>query len=512
MTDQAGNGFWPMMVAIALASMLLPFSITGAAMALPTMAAHLGASVSSGQWVLNGFNITFAALPLAFGGLADRLGRRRILLSGIAVVGLMSLVVAVAPSMAVVVAARVIQGAGAASVLASGAAVLAHATTGRRRHLAFGSLGASFGSGLAIGPLAAGALVQSGGWRSVFFLLAAISIPALLCGTRAPESRNPDQPAFDVAGLVLFTAGLTCLSSAFVAASTTGWTAAGTLFLLAGAVALIALFAVVELHMAERAMFDVRLFRRPEFVAVICQPFTVSLGFVVLLVYLTIYLQGVAGHSTVASGLLLLPMTAPVLVLPLIASTLAARTSVRMVLTGASVLIVVGALLLMTLRSDGSWLMLALPLLPFGAGVGLAFGVMDNAAVSTVPVSNAGAAAGIFNTMRVTGESVAIAAAAAVLTTLTARDLSRHGVTADYASALAGQAIQGHLDPAHSAALTEGITNAFHTVGLALAALSAVGAILTFFALAPNRAQSRGSGHHTSTTHHRTPTRPHGSR
>ncbi|MDV6278353.1 MFS transporter [Rhodococcus erythropolis] len=261
--------------------------------------------------------------------------------------------------------------------------------------------------------------------------------------------------------------------------------------------------AEVVAGLGKRAMFDVRLFRKPEFVAVIFQPSPVSLGFVVLLVYLTIYLQGVAGHTAAASGLLLLPMTAPVLVLPLITSHLAVRTSVRTVLTGASVLIVIGALLLMTLRSDGSWLMLALPLLPllpFGAGVGLAFGVMDNAAVSTVPVSNAEAAAGIFNTMRVTGESVAIAAAAAILTTLTARDLNSHGVVADYASTLAGQAIQGHLDPDHLAALTEGITNAFHTVGLVLAALSAVGAILTFFALSTTGAQSKGSGHHTSAT------------
>jgi len=148
-------------------------------------------------------------------------------------------------------------------------------------------------------------------------------------------------------------------------------------------------------------MLDVRLFRRPEFVAVVCQPFTVTLGFVILLVYLPAYLQGVGTRSAADSGLLLLPMTAPVLLLPLIASYLAARSSARALLTGASALIVAGALLLVTLRSNGSAIGLALPPLPLGAGVGLAFGIMDNAAVSTVPVQNAGAAAGIFNTMRI---------------------------------------------------------------------------------------------------------------
>ncbi|MFG2626423.1 MFS transporter [Streptomyces sp. NPDC048473] len=489
--DDSRRDYWPTVVAVASASMMLPFSVTGAAVALPSMAAHLHSSVGTAQWMLNAFNITFAALPLAAGGLADRVGRRRVLLAGIALVGAISLLVALAPSMAVVDTARAVQGCGAAAVLASGAAVLAHSTSGRRRRLAFGILGTSFGTGLAMGPLVAGALIEAAGWRSVFLLVAAMSIPAWLCATRAPESRNPDQPALDVAGLVTFTAGLACLSFAFVQAAAAGWSAPSTLLLLAAAVALVTLFAGLEIRLADRAMFDVRLFRRPEFLAVVCQPFTVTLGFVVLLVYLPAYLQGVADRTTLASGLLLLPMTAPVLLLPLAASHLAARTSVRAVLTGASVLIVAGALLLATLHSNGSWLALALPLLPFGAGVGLAFGVMDNAAVSTVPVENAGAAAGIFNTMRITGESVAVAGAAALLTTLTAARLSGSGIPSDSATRIAGQAVQGQVAGPHHAALAAGFTSAFHTLGLILAVLSTLGAVLTYLALAPHRAGSR---------------------
>ncbi|MEU6587179.1 MFS transporter [Nocardia sp. NPDC046763] len=476
------------MVAVASASMMLPFSVTGAAVALPSMAAHLGSSVGAAQWMLNGFNITFAALPLAAGSLADRFGRRRILLTGIALVGAVSLLVALAPSMPVADVARAVQGCGAAAVLASGAAVLAHSTSGRRRQFAFGILGSSFGTGLAIGPLFAGALVEAAGWRSVFVLVAAMSMPAWLCATRAPESCNADQPALDVTGLVTFTAGLACLSFAFVQAGAAGWSAPSTLLLLAAAVALVVLFAVVEIHRADRAMFDVRLFRGPEFAAVVCQPFTVTLGFVILLVYLPAYLQGVADRTILASGLLLLPMTAPVLLLPLAAGHLAARTSVRAVLTCASALIAAGALLLTTLHSNGSWLELALPLLPFGAGVGLAFGVMDNAAVSTVPVENAGAAAGIFNTMRITGESVAVAGASALLTTLTAARLRGSGLSSELATRIAGQAVQGRVAGAHHAALTEGLTSAFHTLGLVLAALSTLGAVLTYLALAPHRA------------------------
>jgi len=467
--------------------MMLPFSVTGAAVALPSMAADLNSSVGGAQWVLNAFNVTFAALPLAAGSLADRVGRRRVLVGGITLVGAMALLVALAPSMILVDVARAVQGCGAAAVLAAGAAVLAHSTAGRRRQVAFGLLGTSFGTGLAIGPLAAGALVAVAGWRSVFLLVAAMSIAAWWCAIRAPESRNPNRPAFDLAGLVTFTAGLGCLSFAFVQATTASWSAPSTLLLLTTAVALVALFAIVETSRGDRAMFDIRLFRRAEFVAVVCQPFTVTLGFVILLIYLPAYLQGVGAHSTLTSGLLLLPMTIPVLVLPLAASHLAARTSVRAVLTGASTLIVVGALLLTTLDSTGSWLALALPLLPFGAGVGLAFGVMDNAAVSTVPVENAGAAAGIFNTMRIAGESVAVSGAAAMLTTLTAARLSGSTLSPDATVRIAGQAVQGHPDAVHHEALAASLTSAFHKVGLVLAALSLLGAVLTYLALAPRR-------------------------
>ncbi|MGW2252904.1 MFS transporter [Kitasatospora sp. NPDC001660] len=484
------DGYWETVAAVGCASATLPFSVTGAAVALPAMAAHLGSSVGAAQWMLNAFNITFAALPLAAGGLADRLGRRRVLLTGIALVGALSLLIALAPSMAVVDAARAVQGCGAAAVLASGAAVLAHSTTGRRRQLAFGILGTSFGTGLAIGPLAAGALVEAAGWRAVFLLVAAVSVPAWLLATRAPESRNPDRPRFDLAGLFCFTAGLAALSFALVRAGAAGWTAPGTVALFVCSALLVVLFGAVEFRRAERAMFDVRLFRRPEFLAVVCQPFTVTLGFVVLLVHLPAYLQGVGGRGVLASGLLLLPMTAPVLLLPLVAGRLAAATSVRAVLTTASALIAAGALLLASVRVDGMWP--TLPLLPFGAGVGLAFGVMDNAAVGTVPVERAGAAAGIFNTMRITGESVAVSGAAALLTTLTAARL--RGLPPAEAARLAGRAVQGQVDAAHRAALAEGFTGALHVLGLLLAALSALGAVLTYFALGPGREGGQGGG------------------
>lgn len=483
--EQGSWNYWSTVIAIGLASTMLPFSVTGAAVALPSMSLALHSSVDAAQWTLNTFNIAFAALPLAAGTLADKVGRRRVLLVSITLVGIAAAVVAGAPAMWVVNTARTVQGCGAAGILASGAAILAHSTSGHRRQVAFGVLGTSFGTGLAIGPLVAGGLTQEFGWRAVFGLVLALAVPALVCARSTPESSNPEHPGLDWPGLVSFTSSLAVLSLAFVSASTRGWASFATLMFFAAGLSLLGYFGWWEYRYGPRAMFDIRLFARASFIAVICQPFTVTLGFVILLVFLPAYLQGVGGHSVAASGLLLLPMTAPVLILPLFAAHLAARTSMRAVLTAASLMIAVGSALLIAVSANGSWMQLAIPLVPFGVGVGLAFGVMDNAAVSTVPITQSGAAAGIFNTMRITGESLAVSAAAAVLTTLTAAQLIRGGVASETAVQLAGRAVQGDLDPTRRWLLTDGFTHAIHIVGGGLAVLSLVGAVLTYVALRP---------------------------
>jgi MFS family permease len=482
-----GGSFGWTLVAVATASAALPFSVTGAAVALPELSAELGAAIGATQWVQNAFNLTFASMALACGSLADRFGRRRVLLAGIGTVAVMALLIALSNSLPLIDLLRAAQGCGGAAVLASGAAVLAHATTGRRRQLAFGVLGTSFGAGLALGPVAAGALVDAAGWRAVFFAVAAVALAALLCARRAPESRNPAAAALDWPGLGTFTAGLAGVSFVFVGATTHGWASTAAVMPLIATVVLLAAFVLVEARDARRAMFDVRLFRRADFVAVVCQPFAVTLAFVVLLVYLPPYLQGLTGRDVLGSGLLLIPLTLPVLVTPLLGGWLGARTSLRAVLTLAAVLNAAGCLGLLTLNPHSTWLGLAGPLLLCGVGVGLAFGVMDNAAVSTVPVEHAGAAAGIFNTVRLAAESIAVAGAAAALTNWTAAALRRDGIPGGRAGEIAGHAVQGLVDGAGTGPVGAALTSAFHLVAVGLAALSLVGAALTYRALRPRR-------------------------
>jgi MFS family permease len=226
-TTDGGRFGWTL-AAVATASAALPFSVTGAAVALPELSAQLGSSIGATQWVQNAFNLTFASMAMACGSLADRFGRRRVLLAGIGTVAAMALLIALSDSLPLIDLLRAAQGCGGAAVLASGAAVLAHAATGQRRRFAFGVLGTSFGGGLALGPVAAGALVDVAGWRAVFFAVAAVALAALLCARRAPESRNPAATPLDWPGLGTFTAGLASVSFVFVGATTHGWGSAAT--------------------------------------------------------------------------------------------------------------------------------------------------------------------------------------------------------------------------------------------------------------------------------------------
>ncbi|MBT2207977.1 MFS transporter [Actinomadura sp. NEAU-AAG7] len=481
----------PTLAAIALASITLPLTVTGPAVALSDMAADLGSSVAAAQWVQNAYGVTFAACLLAAGGLADRFGRRRVLLTGLALFCLMSLVCTVATSMLLVDVARAVQGIGAAGVLTSGAAILAASFQGPARAQAFGVLGGSFGCGLALGPLTAGALVSAGSWRAVFAINVVVGIVVLALARFIPESRNPVASRVDWGGAATFSGSLGLLALMFVEGPARGWLTPAALGSLAGAVALMVAFVLVELRV-EHPMFDLSLFRRPTFIVVVCQPFTITFGFVVLLVYLPPYFQGVGGHSATEAGALLLPLTVPVFLVPLVAGRIAARIPLRVMLAASSALIAVGSLWLMTLQPDASWTNLAGPLLVFGVGVGSAFGVMDNAAVSVAPVERAGMASGIFNTMRITGESVAIAGAAALLASLTLRDLDdRAPSLSGNARDLAGEATQGRIDGALDSvpagqrqyaldAAAHGLTSAMHTAFLLLAGLALLGAITTY--------------------------------
>ncbi len=484
------------LIAVAMASVMVPFAVTAPAVALTRMAQDLNASPGGIQWVLNGYNVAFASSLLAAGTVADRFGRRRVLLGGTALYALMALLSGLANSITVVDIARAVQGIGSAGILTGGAATLAATFSGPARAKAFGVLGTSFGAGLALGPLLSGFLVDGLGWRSVFLLTVLLAAGVLALGSKVLPSRDENAGRLDLGGLLSFTASLLLLALGLVEGPIAGWASVSCIGSLIGAAVFMGLFVLVENRSSSPA-FDLSLFRRPVFVAVMSQPFTIVFGFVILVVFLPSYFQGVNGASPAAAGALLLPLMLPVLLVPTLSGHIAARVGLRPVLVVSSALIGVGALGLLVLHPHQPVIEIAIPLLVFGLGVGGAFGVMDGAAVSVVPVEQAGAAAGMFNTIRITGESIATAGAAALLSSVTLSALLNGGVVGgDRARSLAFESTQGRgassvdslkLNAGAGTALKHtietGLSTAMHVTFIAVAVLAFVGSVVTAYAL-----------------------------
>lgn len=394
------------LAAVLLSTLVFPLSITGASTALPDLQAQLGGGLTAAQWVVNAYSACFAAFLLVAGSVADAVGRRGVYAAGVGLFLLSGVLVPFVQDVGVLIALRALAGVGAAAAVAGGTSLLAAAFEGPARARAFGLLGTVLGAGTAFGPAVSGLLVQTLGWRSAFVVPALVAGAALLLVPLLPSSRGTGrrEPLVDLAPLT---------DRGFVA------------YALAAAT----------------------------FMAVL----------VPLLVYLPSYLITVVGLSAAQAGLWLLMLTVPTLLLPTVGAELAARLPHTAVVVGALVLCGTGALGLLVLGPDVTPVSLVVPFTMIGAGVGLTNGLIDGLAVGRVPAERAGTAAGVFNAVRLTLETIAIAVVGALLAVLTG----------------------GRLEGAE-------FTGAFHTVALSLGGLTAV-VVVAVCVLNRRSAPSEGS-------------------
>jgi predicted MFS family arabinose efflux permease len=492
---------------VCVAGGLLPASLTGSSIALPDIGHDLHAGLVSLQWVVNAYNVAFASVMLASGALADLLGRKRMFTAGLLLFLGCSLASGVAGDVVLVDVLRAAAGAGAAAVLTAGSALLAEAFSGAARARAFGILGSAFGVGLALGPSLSGVLVGAFGWRSVFLthaLIAAVVLPFAIHYVR--ESRDPDASGVDWSGTLTFTSGLFALTLGIAEGPQRGWDDPLVLGLLAAFLVLMGAFVVAERRQV-RPMFHLPLFAEPRFLAICLMPILLAFGFVCLLVFLPSYFIGVNGMSAGHAGVTMLLLTVPVLVFPIVAGRLATRVPVQFLLGASLVLVAAGASWLTTLSPASGMLDLLGPLAIIGVGVGIAFGLLDGAAVSSVEPARAGMAAGMFNTMRLTSEAVAIAGMGSVLVSLTQTRLLDgigrfSGAATQDVGGLANRVAQGDLGvaangvpPEQHASFVDFVslayTDAFHVVLWILAAVCAAGVPIVVWLLrerAPQRA------------------------
>lgn len=466
------------LLSVCMASAAMPMVFTGPAVALGGIADELSASAAALAWVTNAFMLAFGSCLLTAGALADRVGRRRVFLAGTLLFLAASLALAFAPGIWVFNLLRGLQGVAGAAIFAGGAAALAQEFEGEARTRAFSWLGTSFGIGLVLGPVSAGALAAAWGWRAIFVLVLGLMLLALGLGLRAMrESRDPAAGAFDWAGALVFMSGLTALTCAVLMSAQRGLSDPLVLAGLGVAVLLFAVFVGVE-RRAVAPMLDLSLFRYRRFIGIQLLAAAPAYAFVVLLVLLPIRFAGIEGLAPGQTGWLMAALSAPLLVLPLAAGRVTRWCSPG-TLCGAGLLVAATGLLWLAQAREGLAAIPAMALI--GVGISLPWGLMDGLAVSVVPVERAGMAAGIFSTTRVAGEGVALALVSAVLAGLIRHRLPELGDPAATAELLAAgrlaEALRGAAGLAPDA-LVQAYETAFSRLLQGLSAVTVLTALV----------------------------------
>jgi EmrB/QacA subfamily drug resistance transporter len=401
---------WWTLIAVSVATFMLLLDITVVNVALPSIREDLGAGFTDLQWVVDAYALTLAALVLTAGSLADRLGRRRLFAAGLAIFSAASLLCALAPDPTFLNVARAIQGVGGAAMFAVSLALIAQEfTAGRERGMAMGMYGATIGVAVAIGPLVGGALTDSLGWESIFYLNVPIGVAAIaVTYLRLHESRDPDATRVDWAGVASFSGALLLLVLALVRGNDEGWGSTLIVSLFAGAAALLAVFVAVQ-HRVREPMLPLGLFRRRAFTGVQLAAFAVSSSIFALFLYLTLYLQNYLGLSPFEAGVRYLPITLASFIAAPIAGALLSRVQARLMLSVGLAGVGLGLLLMGGIDAGSEWTTLLGGFLIAGAATGLINPVIADVAVSVVPKEQSGMAAGINDTFRQVGVAVGIA-------------------------------------------------------------------------------------------------------
>jgi MFS family permease len=419
---------------------LVAMSISGTAVALPSIGRDLDTSGSPLNWVVAGYNLAFAAMTLIAGSAADRIGRRRVFVVAALVFAAGFLGTALSSAIVVTDIARIVSGVGSAGIMAAGGAILAAGYEGAARNRAFALMGTMAGVGIAIGPTLSGLLISATGWRGSFAVFTVIGLLVAVGATRARESRATGADRIDRAGSVLFVAALALLMFGLLEAPARGWSHPVIVFSGVAGLVLLVIFGIVQRHSAAPVLAPALVANRG-FMGWSLATLTTSIGFLGVLVFLPTYLQAAAGLSPAAAGVTMLLLTAPVLVMPMVAAALVNRgVPARPLIMAALVLVAAGNLWLVTLNADDAVVAVAAPLVMIGVGMGASFGITDGQAMALVPADAVGMAAGFLNTLRGAAEALVIAAFSASLVGLLA---ARLGDTTRAAAVGAGRLTSG---------------------------------------------------------------------
>ena len=398
------------LAAMSLGYGVVQLDVTIVNTALNSIGTALGGGVSELQWVVSAYTIAFAAFILTAGALGDRVGAKRVFMAGFAIFTAASVGCALAPDATTLIAARSIQGLGAAILVPNSLALLSHAYGDeKRRGRAVGIWAAGASLALTAGPLVGGGLIALVGWRSIFLVNLPIGLAGLwLTWAYASETPRSPQREIDLPGQIAAIAALGCLAGAIIEGGALGWDNPAVITGFAASAVLAILFVLAEMR-ASQPMLPLSLFGHRMFALTSLVGLLVNVAFYGLIFVFSLYFQRVNGMSPFMTGLAFVPMMGAVLPVNLVAARVAERISAPVTIAAGAALAAAGCLALLGIQPGTSYWATCVQLIVIGAGLGLLVPPLTSTLLGSVEKSRAGIAAGVLNSTRQTGSVLGVA-------------------------------------------------------------------------------------------------------
>jgi EmrB/QacA subfamily drug resistance transporter len=406
--------------------LVVGMDVTIVNVALPAIQHDLHATLSGLQWILDAYTLVVASLLMLAGSVSDRVGRRRVFQIGLVVFTTGSLLCSLAHSIGQLIAFRAVQGVGASMLNPVALSIIANAfREPKARARAVGVWGAVAGVSLAIGPLLGGALTQSVGWRSIFWINLPIGVTAVALAAKfVPESKAPRARAFDPGGQLLLFVALASLTYAVIEGPRAGWESAEIIGLFALAAVALATFLLYEPRLSQ-PLLDLRFFHSVPFTSATVLALCAFASFAGFLFLTALYLEQVRGISAFHTGLYTLPLAVMMMICAPLSGRMVGSFGSRPSLLASGAGFLLSTLILTRLSVTTPIVLLMLAYALFGVGLGMVNPAITNSAVAGMPLAQAGVAAAIASTGRQVGAALGVAVAGTIVNGHSLRDFTR---------------------------------------------------------------------------------------
>jgi EmrB/QacA subfamily drug resistance transporter len=491
------NSRWWTLGAMCFALFMVMLDNTVVNVSLPSIQRDLHASLSSLEWTVNAYTLTFAVLMITGGRLGDIFGRRRMFLFGVVVFGVSSAAIGFSPNDTTLVAFRAVQGIGAAFMMPGTLSIITQSFPPEQRGMAIGTWAGVSAMALAIGPVLGGFLTESVSWRAIFFINPPIAVGAVAVTLfAAHESRDETvDRTVDFPGIAVITIGLTALVLALVEGNSWHWGSTRVVALLAIAVSSLIGFVFIE-RRVKAPMVNFAFFRSRTFVGANLVGFLVSFAMLAQFFFLALYMQNILGYSPLQAGLRFLPSTLVLVVMGPLAGRLTDKVGPRPLLSLGLLLVSAAILLQSGITIHTGYPRLLPGFVLMGVGIGLVMSPMSTAAMNAVDRTKAGAASGTLSMSRMVGGTFGVAVMGALIATIGRTKIDQQlphvpaPTRAALANSLGGGGVPGHASPQIVSAVHEAFVSALGT-GLAVGAVVTLcGAGLAWYLIEPRVANA----------------------